>query len=52
MTTNESFFFRDIKPFDQFKTFVLPHLLAILEGRRSLRIADPQAAAPLAYDDR
>ena len=32
--------------------FVLPHLLAILEGRRSLRIAHPEAAAPLAYDDR
>ena len=32
--------------------FVLPHLLAILEGRRGVRIADPQAAAPLAYDDR
>ncbi len=31
--------------------FVLPHLQAILDGRRSLRIADPRAAAPLAYDD-
>ena len=31
--------------------FVLPHLQAILDGRRSLRIADPQGAAPLAYDD-
>ena len=27
MTTNESFFFRDIKPFDQFKQVVLPYLL-------------------------
>jgi len=32
--------------------FVLPHLLAILEGRRSVRIAEPGAAAPLGYDDR
>jgi len=30
---------------------VLPELLAVLEGRRSLRIADPQAEAPLAYTD-
>jgi ribonuclease D len=31
--------------------FVLPELLAILDGRRSLRIADVSADAPLAYDD-
>ncbi|MCI0683932.1 MAG: HRDC domain-containing protein [Gemmataceae bacterium] len=31
--------------------FVLPHLLAILEGRRTLRIADLRADAPLAYGD-
>lgn len=31
--------------------FVLPHLLAILDGKRSLRIADPRATAPLGYDD-
>lgn len=30
MTTNESFFFRDTKPFDQFKQLVLP---AMLKGR-------------------
>lgn len=30
MTTNESFFFRDTKPFDQFKALVLP---AMLKGR-------------------
>jgi len=29
--------------------FVLPHLLVILEGRRTLRIADLRAEAPLAY---
>jgi chemotaxis protein methyltransferase CheR len=38
MTTNESFFFRDIKPFDQFRTFVLPQLLASRAATRTLRI--------------
>jgi|SRR5579864_1312527 len=38
MTTNESFFFRDIKPFDQFKTFVLPTLLKARAQRRQIRI--------------
>jgi chemotaxis protein methyltransferase CheR len=38
MTTNESFFFRDIKPFDQFRTFVLPQLLATRAATRTLRI--------------
>ena len=38
MTTNESFFFRDIKPFDQFKTFVLPQLLKARASRRQVRI--------------
>ncbi len=28
MTTNESFFFRDTKPFDQFKQIVLPTMMA------------------------
>ncbi len=32
MTTNESFFFRDTKPFDQFKQICLP---ALLKGRAS-----------------
>jgi ribonuclease D len=30
---------------------ILPELLAVLEGRRSVRIADVQAAAPLAYGE-
>jgi ribonuclease D len=30
---------------------VLPELLAVLEGRRSLRVARPAADAPLAYSD-
>jgi len=38
MTTNESFFFRDKKPFDQFAEIVLPHLLKARAGSRSFRI--------------
>ncbi|HZS85751.1 MAG TPA: protein-glutamate O-methyltransferase [Stellaceae bacterium] len=38
MTTNESFFFRDIKPFEQFKAFVLPQLLRTRAATRSIRI--------------
>ena len=38
MTTNESFFFRDVKPFDQFKGYVLPQLLKTRAARKSFRI--------------
>jgi chemotaxis protein methyltransferase CheR len=38
MTTNESFFFRDTKPFDQFKNVVLPKMLAARADRKALRI--------------
>ncbi len=38
MTTNESFFFRDGKPFDQFKTLVLPQLLANRAAKKTFRI--------------
>jgi len=38
MTTNESFFFRDSKPFDQFKSLVLPAMLKNRAQTRSLRI--------------
>jgi len=38
MTTNESSFFRDQKPFDQFKSVVLPMLLANRQGKRHIRI--------------
>jgi len=38
MTTNESFFFRDQKPFDQFRSIVLPHLLKARAAKRSFRI--------------
>jgi len=38
MTTNESFFFRDQKPFEQFTGMVLPHLLESRKNQRSIRI--------------
>jgi chemotaxis protein methyltransferase CheR len=38
MTTNESFFFRDTKPFDQFKALVLPALLKSRASSRTIRI--------------
>ncbi|NVK17352.1 MAG: protein-glutamate O-methyltransferase [Methylocystaceae bacterium] len=38
MTTNESFFFRDIKPFDIFKDTVLPNLLKTRAHKKSFRI--------------
>ena len=38
MTTNESLFFRDVKPFEQFRKVVLPRLLETRSAKRSLRI--------------
>jgi len=38
MTTNESSFFRDQKPFDQFRQLVLPKLMQARAAKRSLRI--------------
>ncbi len=38
MTTNESFFFRDQKPFDQFRDLVLPHMLQHRAGAKTFRI--------------
>ena len=38
MTTNESFFFRDTKPFDQFKQLVLPALLKSRANSKQIRI--------------
>lgn len=38
MTTNESFFFRDQKPFDQFKDTVLPHMLEHRASQKTFRI--------------
>jgi len=38
MTTNESFFFRDKLPFEQFRDTVLPALMSAREGSRRIRI--------------
>ena len=38
MTTNESSFFRDIKPFENFRKLVLPALLEKRANKRSIRI--------------
>ncbi len=38
MTTNESFFFRDQKPFEQFSEMVLPHLLEARATKRAFRV--------------
>lgn len=38
MTTNETFFFRDTKPFDTFRDVVLPQLLLARAAKKSLRI--------------
>ena len=38
MTTNESFFFRDSKPFDQFRDIVMAHMLKERATQKSLRI--------------
>ncbi len=38
MTTNESFFFRDAKPFDQFRDVVLPNMMQARATKRSFRI--------------
>jgi chemotaxis protein methyltransferase CheR len=38
MTTNESFFFRDTKPFDQFKQICLPAMMKARAANKTLRI--------------
>lgn len=38
MTTNETSFFRDTKPFDNFRDIVLPHLLKERAKQKSIRI--------------
>ncbi|RMD63478.1 MAG: methyltransferase domain-containing protein [Alphaproteobacteria bacterium] len=38
MTTNESFFFRDQRPFEQFRTIVLPYLLEHRAAQKSFRV--------------
>src|SRR3546814_18051391 len=49
MTTNESFFFRDNRPFDQFKESVLPQLLEARAGPKETRISSP--ASPSGQED-
>jgi chemotaxis protein methyltransferase CheR len=38
MTTNETLFFRDVKPFEQFQRVVLPTLLAARAAQRTIRV--------------
>ncbi|QAY95765.1 chemotaxis protein CheR [Methylovirgula ligni] len=38
MTTNETFFFRDRVPFDNFRKVILPHLLQARQDSRKIRI--------------
>ena len=38
MTTNESFFFRDQTPFDQFRDVVLPNLIKTRASKKAFRI--------------
>lgn len=38
MTTNESFFFRDMKPFDLFRDHVMPALLQARASRKMIRV--------------
>ena len=38
MTTNETFFFRDKIPFEHFKTFIMPSLLATRARHKRIRI--------------
>lgn len=38
MTTNESFFFRDMTPFDHFREVMVPHMLETRAARRRFRI--------------
>lgn len=38
MTTNESFFFRDVKPFDLFRDAIMPDVLRTRASQRSLRV--------------
>jgi chemotaxis protein methyltransferase CheR len=45
MTTNESSFFRDMRPFDQFRNVVLPTLLKARAASRTLRFWSAACAA-------
>lgn len=45
MTTNETFFFRDQKPFDQFRTVVLPYILKTRATQKTFRIWSAAASS-------
>ncbi len=45
MTTNESFFFRDTKPFDQFKNLLIPELLRTRANKKHFRIWSSAASS-------
>lgn len=45
MTTNESFFFRDQKPFDQFRQNLLPQFLKSRAARKQIRIWSAAASS-------
>jgi len=45
MTTNESFFFRDTKPFTAFQNIILPQLLASRATKKQLRIWSAAASS-------
>lgn len=45
MTTNETFFFRDTKPFDLFKNICMPYLENARSGARKLRIWSAAASS-------
>lgn len=45
MTTNESFFFRDQKPFDQFRNLLLPQLLKTRAAKKQIRIWSAAASS-------
>lgn len=45
MTTNESFFFRDVKPFDLFKDHILKSLIETRASKRSFRIWNAAASS-------
>jgi chemotaxis protein methyltransferase CheR len=60
MTTNESSFFRDQKPFDQFRQVILPRLLEIRRDRKTIRIwsaacssgQEPYSLAMILHEER
>lgn len=45
MTTNESFFFRDTKPFDQFRKVLLPELIRTRATKKQIRIWSSAASS-------